>query len=329
MKELSGTRVEKMSQQERQELLLKCIPFLDANVFKSKNGNEGEVFFINPDLIVKRYFAKTDNQQVLDHIFNAYCNECVEFEKRGYDIPKLYAWTVMSRPNHSGFDYYLLEQRVPGRELFISNISKTYDMFSEYWDKNKFNELLENPENDMSFYGEVIRRYMHDFIEMNERVESMSIVDIQRFLEGIYKMFQEGTYATPDVHARNVLIDSVNKMRLIDLYMEKDDIDAQSIKMTPAENLLLARVVALFNYNGDLKNRKYIKKELDFVESMYEQNEQLCVVAMKKVVKAAKGLCKFNVTNSWYQAFALRVEKILNKQNTAEVLSEMDIKILD
>ena len=136
-------------------------------------------------------------------------------------------------------------------------------------------------------------------------------------------MFKEGRYAIPDVHARNVLIDSNNKLRLIDLYMEKDDIGADAMKMTPAESLLLARTVALFNYNGDVKNRTKIKSDLSFVDEMANDNEQLCFEAMKKVVKAAKGLCDFNVTNNWYKVFTQRVERILSKQKTAELLKEI------
>ena len=167
--------------------------------FESRAGNEGRVFFVSDEVIVKKYFPKIDNPEVLQKIFNIYCQECERYYKKGYKIPKIYTWSIIQRPDHSGFDYYLMEERVPGRELFISNIVKMYDEFKDLLSKNDFERAVTNPEENQSVYEKILSSYVHDFIEMNQRIESMSDKDLEVFLESIYKMFGECKYAIPDV----------------------------------------------------------------------------------------------------------------------------------
>lgn len=321
MERFSGSYIESLSADERQQLLLSTIPMLSG--FKSKAGNEGEVFFVSKDVLVKKYFSKIDNMDMLGNIFNKYCEECEYFSKKGYNIPKIYDWTMISRPDHSGFDYYLLEQKIPGRELFLSNILKLYDSFKYDVDETEFDKTVNNPENNPKLYEKILTEYVHDFIEMNQRIESMSDAELEKFLEGIYNMFIECKYAIPDVHARNVLMYQ-NKLNLIDLYLERDREGYKAMKLTPPENLLLARIIALFNYNGDVKKFKSNDFQTSEINEFIDINEDLCTEAIKKVIRAGKRLCKFHPEQRWWDKFANRVEKVLNKEHTAEILKEID-----
>lgn len=325
MEKFSGSYLNNLSDFEKQDLLVSSIPLLSG--FESRAGNEGRVFFVSKDVIVKKYFPKIDNPEVLQKIFNIYCQECESFHKKGYNIPKIYTWSIIQRPDHTGFDYYLMEERVPGRELFISNIVKIYDEFKDVLPKNIFERAVTNPEDNKAVYEKILSSYVHDFIEMNERIESMSDKDLESFLQGIYQMFAQCKYAIPDVHARNVLFHQ-GKLNLIDLYLEKFEGGYQYDMYTPPEKLLLARMVMLFNYNGDIKN--YASKDLSLqkINDEIELNEILCTEAMKKVIRAGKRICEFSADKRWWSGLVKRLEKILNKEHIEEVIKEIEPTIM-
>ena len=70
--------IEKMSDAERMEFLNKVIPDLDK--FPIKRGNEGCVYFLNDELVVKKYDTKK-NYNVLECVFDAYCDEYRTFSE--------------------------------------------------------------------------------------------------------------------------------------------------------------------------------------------------------------------------------------------------------
>lgn len=326
MKRFNGKLIETLSEEERQHLLMQAIPMLQD--LPSKAGNEGRIFYVSNDVIVKKYFSKLDKPEVLYGAFDKYCRECEDFVMKGYNIPKIYAWSMISRPDHSGFDYYLLEERIPGRELFFSSILKMYEQeFQDHIDKDGFEAIVQNPELNPSLYEKILTSYIHDFIEMNERIESMSDTDLEKFLLGIYDMFVEGKYAIPDVHARNVLFNQ-GKMNLIDLYLEHDRDAYKALKATPAENLLLARMIMLFTFNGDLKKYKTNDIDMRHINHEIDLNGVLCTEAMKKVIRAGKRICSFSANKKWWEKFVLRIEHVLEKDQTADIIKEIDAKIL-
>lgn len=326
MQRFKTSYIENLSNEERQHLLMSAIPMLPD--FPSKAGNEGQIFYVSNDVIVKKYFSKLDRPEVLGGAFNKYCEECEEFYKKGYEIPRIYAWTMISRPDHSGFDYFLLEEKIPGRELFFSNIMKMYEQeFKDHMSKEDYSKVVENPEENSKAYEKILSTYVHDFIEMNERIESMADADLDRFLENIYNMFVECSYAIPDVHARNVLFHQ-GKLNLIDLYLEHDRDGYKALKMTPAENLLLARIVELFRYNGEIKNLKSNDSSLRKVNDDIDFNGLLCTEAMKKIVRSGKRICKFHPEQKWWDIFVKRIERVLDKDQTAEIIKEIDPKML-
>lgn len=326
MYRFNGSYIESISDEERQHLLMSAIPMLPQ--FPTKAGNEGQIFYVSNDVIVKKYFSKIDRPEVLCGLFDNYCKECEEFCKKGYKIPKIYAWTMISRADHTGFDYYLLEEKFPGRELFLSNIMKMFDKsFHDHVQEQVFNDVVKNPERDAKLYEKILSSYVHDFIEMNEQIESMADKDIENFLEGIYNMFVDCNYAVPDVHARNVLFHQ-GKLNLIDLYLEHDREAHSAMKMTPAENLLLARMIMLFKYNGELKKFKTKDFNLAFINEDIDFNGVLCTEALKKIIRAGKRICEFSANKMWWSGLVSRLESILEKEQAEEIMKEIDPKIL-
>ena len=150
--------IDSLSAENRQYLLNLIIPFLTN--FSSKQGTEGKVFFIGKDIVVKEYFSKIDCKEILEGGFKKYCEECEEFYKKGYKIPKIFDWTIMSNPDHSGFKYYLLEERIPGRELFFDDMLSFYeDNYKNYIEKIDYNFTLNNPEFNVSLFKDVFEKY--------------------------------------------------------------------------------------------------------------------------------------------------------------------------
>ena len=154
MYRFKSSYIENLSAEERQHLLMSAIPMLPD--FQTKAGNEGQIFYVSKDVIVKRYFSKIDKPEVLTSLFNKYCEECEEFWQKGYRIPRIYAWTMISKPDHSGFDYYLLEEQVPGRELFFSNIMKMYEQeFKDHLTKEDYTIAVQFPEENPKLYEKI------------------------------------------------------------------------------------------------------------------------------------------------------------------------------
>lgn len=324
--------IEKLTEHERQNLLMALIPNL--SLFNSKSGNEGTAFFvdknsvvddvvINDNLVIKMYNSKIDDPVILNGVFDKYCRECEKYHLKGYDIPKIYAWTIVSKPDHSGFRYYIMEQRVPGRELFLSNIIKVYDSLKNSMPAQEFYDVLQNPEKNASLYKKILSEYVLDFIEMNERIESMSDANLENFLEGVYGMFKEYHFAIPDVHARNVLFHNDN-LKLIDLYLEKDEESIRELKMTPPESLLYARMISLFNYNGDLKKIRSNESGFSEINQGIELNEILCTQAIKKVIRVGSRLCKLHPDERWWKNFVARLNKILDRENAEEIIKKIE-----
>ena len=55
MYRFKNSYIDNLSPEERQHLLMSAIPMLPD--FKSKAGNEGQVFYVSKDIIVKKYFS--------------------------------------------------------------------------------------------------------------------------------------------------------------------------------------------------------------------------------------------------------------------------------
>lgn len=326
MQRFKSSYIESLSDEDRQHLLMSSIPMLQG--FQSKAGNEGQIFYVSEDVIVKRYFSKIDRPEVLGGAFDKYCRECEEFYLKGYKIPRIYSWTMISRPDHTGFDYYLLEERVKGRELFFSDIIKMYEKdYKDHMSKENYDDVVKNPEKNPLLYEKILYSYIHDFIEMNEQIESMSDLEIERFLEDIYHMFVECNYAIPDVHARNVLFHQ-GKLNLIDMYLEYDKDVTKIMKFTPAENLMLARMIMLFKYNGDIKKLKTKDPSLNYINEEIDFNGVLCTEALKKFIRVGKKIGKFSAKKQWWNGLVARIESILEKDQTNEIIELIEPEIL-
>ena len=67
MKRFNGKLIETLSEEERQHLLMQAIPMHQD--LPSKAGDEGRIFYVSNDVIVKKDFSKLDKPEVLYEIY--------------------------------------------------------------------------------------------------------------------------------------------------------------------------------------------------------------------------------------------------------------------
>ena len=297
MKNMANIDLNMMNQEQREDFLKALV--LQLKKFKSKSGSEGTAYFVNDKFVVKEYVKQTGIHAKnfnIDSIFDLYCEEIQRFAKLGYVVPEIYTWTKMLPKsgifsNSTEPKYYILEEKFNGRTLYIPTLQECYTFFEDVCSLKKFERIIKNPNEDLKFSKEILRKFICDYIYANECIESMSNDDIDAFIMSIANMFEESEYGLPDVHAANVMI-SENKLKLIDNYMmikkESEYFNSQTV-----EEFLLARILILFRSNEKvsplgLKNKlTYFdgNAELSF---LMDKNSLLCEAALEKILKSMK-----------------------------------------
>ena len=81
-------------------------------------------------------------------------------------------------------------------------------------------------------------------------------------------------------------------------------------------------------YVGEIKKLKSNDPMLAYINDDIDFNGILCTEAMKKIIRAGKRICQFNPDQKWWDTFVKRIEKILDKEQTAEIIKEIDPKML-
>ena len=321
--------IESMSFSQRVEYMGNLISRLD--IFPSARGYEGCVYFVGDELILKKFDTKK-NYEVLELVFESYCEESNKFESMGYAIPKIFAWMKIPRSvilDGRAFDFYILEQRVPGKDMFIGKLDNIYDSLSDQFTRANFEHIIMNPEKYVEEYKHVVKKYLENFIEMNRIIDGLSVREIEKFIETVYAIYIKGEYNIPDVHARNVLFTD-HSLNLIDNYMCLKKTLVYVNRLTAYE-FMLSRIIMLFrqnNYVGEIQ-KKFFDGSIQStqIEEMINENMNLCASSLKKMVLAMQRCCEHSesLTKDDYARAYKQLTKHLNYQKAKEVLSSFEI----
>lgn len=325
--------IELMSFSQRLEYMGRLIPKLDD--YQSNRGYEGCVYFINDDLIIKKFDTKK-NYEILELVFEAYCEESNKFESMGYSIPKIFAWARVPKKkivDGRSFDFYILEQRLPGKNMFIGKIDNIYESLNLQFSSKDFGHIILAPEKYVEEYKYIVKKYLETYIEMNRIIDTMSIREIEKFIETVYAVYLKGEYNVPDVHAKNVLYTN-DSLNLIDNYMCRRKSLVLLNKYTAYE-FILSRIIILFrqnNYIGELK-KNYFNGSITSaissaqIEEMINENMSLCASSLKKMVLAMQKCCEHSesLTKQDYSRAYTQLVKHLDDQRAREVLSSFEI----
>lgn len=320
--------IEKMSISERLEYMNKLIPHLEE--YPMNRGYEGCVYFINNDLVMKQFDTKKD-YEILELVFESYCEESNKFEAMGYSIPKIFSWLRIpkKRPlDKRLYDFYILEQRMPGKNMFIGKLEDIYENFSDQYSKLVYNQIILTPERFMSDFKFIAQNYIQKYIEMNQIIESMSVRQLEKFIETVYGLYVKAEYNVPDVHAKNVIF-ARDSLSLVDNFMCKKKSLVYLNRLTAYE-FMLSRIIILFRQNsyvGDIK-RKYCGDLYSLqIDKMIDENMNLCASSLKKMVLAMQRCCEHCdlITQDDYKRAYNQLVKYLDDQKAKEVLSSFEI----
>ena len=322
--------LEQMSDLDRAFYLQKLLNNLER--YECNKGQEGCVYFINKDYIVKKYDRKK-NAQLMDGIFEAYCEENNIFANMGYNIPKIFAWLKVPTPlqfsEDVSYDYYILEQRIEGKTLYIGKLDGIYEYVSDVFSKIKFDSTILAPRLFSYEYKEIIKKYIELYISMNERLISMNDAEIQLFIETMFAIFKEGEFNFPDVHAKNVIM-TKESLFLIDNYAARKK-NLLIVNKYSDYEFMFSRIFLLFRQNTNVRNLKNSNLEMlgvltkDVVD-MIDENMDLCTSALEKMLKAMKKCCansKLPNINDYRRACG-QLTRLLDRQRAEELLSSFE-----
>lgn len=322
-------KIEKMSEIKRLEFIHGIMPYLDS--FPQKRGLEGCVYFLNNDLILKKYDTNK-NYDVMSCIFDAYCEESISFSNRGYRVPKIFAWTkVPKKVTDSSrlYDFFVLEERVPGKDMFLGKLDDIYEFFSDQYTVSDFNYILGAPDKFTFEYKQIVKKYIQRYVEMNQIIDKLSYSEMKMFIETVRVLHAESKYNVPDVHAKNVIL-SPSSLYLIDNYVYNKSSLVYMNRIDSFE-FLVSRIIILFRQNSNILNLKksILTEHLSNseIEELIDSNMDLCASSIKKLLAVAKECCNHSngVSAGDYQRMVHHLNKILDQSRAHEVLLSFEI----
>ena len=306
------------------ELLLNLIPNLEG--FESKSGVEGTAYFVDDNFVVKKIQSsvKTGERDELWQNFGLFCDEIKNYADLGYAVPKIYSWVGI--PAHTAqmdsFVFYVLEERIPGEILFEQRLHKIQSRCLDICSESDFE--LAMMEKQGALYNEIVERYLKLFIEWNERLETLSACELEKFIMSEYKMATSQRYSFVDVHPENVLYDK-GKLTIVD---NAFNIEPEPMSTKGAKQMLLEDMINLFRDNisvTDIVSRKVFEQN-SRIQDLYKTNQRVAGEAMHKFIKKAN----FLVSPSFYQKFAFNdvcyyLKKMLADEKAEQIIQDLQL----
>ena len=312
-------------------MLYGLIPNLES--YPSYHGGEGKAYFVMDKYIVKEYIKPSDTK-MFNVFFDAYCQELQNFSNNNYSVPKIYSWLklpILQKNKKSAsltYKYYILEEQIKGRSLFLGNIEKAYKVCSDLCSETQFHAVVSNPYYNEKLYTKIVDNYIKDYILMNHTLEGMSEDEIEKMILSICNMYEEGMFSIPDLHYSNVLVGD-NKLTLIDNALSYKPLNDYH-NANNSKDLTLTGLIYMFASNmpvADIKAHPYfffgnIKEE---TSNLLKENSMVCDEAINKVLRVAKNCLsnpKIINTKTMNQVYKM-LKFILGKQKADKIAEQI------
>lgn len=230
-------------------ILLDLIPIRKS--FKSYSGTEGIAYFVSDEYVLKEY-TRSSNWADFDEFFDAYCLEIQSFANSGMNVANIYSWLKMpnldyySKGAKNKNSYFILEERIKGRELYFGYLEDAYMLVSDLCDRVEFKNAIRHDAGSLNLYEEIIRRYICDYIQMNEYLESFSDDELLKFFDNVCSMYKNGVVCSPDLYPHNIIVDSNSPIKLIDLHLKNK---AERNNNENIDSEFIRDLVGVFAYN--------------------------------------------------------------------------------
>lgn len=314
-----------MSDISNQRLFLyDCISHL--NEYSCNVGGEGKAYFVNDDYVVKKYTHKNDEQ--FHHIFSDYCREMKSFAEKGFNVPKIYAWDFMPNVDRKArpecrFDYYILEERIKGRQIFQGNIETIYSICKDLCDRAEFKQTVQIPELNRSLFKKILTRYVEDFQEVNNYLCSMPESQIDKFLFDLYLMCLDGKFSNPDIFATNVLTN--DKGFFVIDNEAKRRVGTELASKRYSDRIFTTGLLWIFAFNNYVTNGdRFGYFDDEYKSFLLDQRDKVvkpCKEAMIRFIKRAKYVC-FDVKLSEFgksMGNHYMLKKMLDEESANEI----------
>ena len=283
--------MDKKQQQIYDNLLLSVV--FNLKDFPHKSGQEGTAYFIDDNFVVKEIYGSQEGFFAYEN-FERYCKELIAFKKQGCPIPEIYSWTMLPKKlfkpvGNLHFDrYYILEERVKGKELFSKFLADTYDDCKDFCSKKEFDEAILS--RDGQLYKRIVESYLEYFVKTNEQLDALPESVIENFVLSDYLMMKEQKFGTVDMHNANVFFDG-EQFRVIDssfvenFFAGYSDEKVRAIVMKDVLRLLAGNERGLFC--ASMNTRKW--KDL---EVLYAKHKKTSTSVMKKFINVTNRVLK-------------------------------------
>lgn len=299
------------------EYLKSLIPNLDQ--FSYLSGTEGRVYFVDDSVVVKTYFESAEDLM----IFNEFCKEIQLFGEMGYAVPKIYSWASVPCETGDNFLTFILQERIRGKPLFETDISKMYNLCKKLCSKEEFDSIVKKKKDNPELLGLIIREYISYFLELNKTLGLMSEKEIERFISTNYNLGINSRYSMPDVQASNVIFDG-KKLTIIDngfIGLDKGLENPNRVKASVLRDMLF-----LFYNNGNINFLANTDCKISGeLKKMSSENMEACFVAMRRFVRKVNQMYNPVLTNIYdYEACRTIAEEIFESVWLAgEICSEI------
>jgi len=291
--------MKELSPSEYKEFLLKAIPLLKK--CKKATGAEGTAYFFGDKFVVKQYTSiGRAHWDEFDALFTEFCKEMQDLGNVSA-YPKVYAWVKIpnmayySGKEYNKFNYYILEERIKGRDLYYGFYHDSYDLCRDYMSFDEFDETIVHPLDNFSFFCKIMECYISDYIKINEFLESLNENEIEKFLLENLEVDKKYNYLCSDIHPTNIILEN-EKLRPIDpfvIFLNEKNFDIKEIK-----EKFIHKVLLLFWANEMVQNDSikdyfgFNKNEIgNRFETLQSTNNKVCSEAMKKFFKVMNKCC--------------------------------------
>ncbi len=284
----------------------------NLNEFSFLSGAEGRVYFVDDNFVIKVYNMGTETKY-----FNEFCTEIKGFADRGYNVPKIYAWTTEKYDKYNS-NLYVLEERIKGKNIFMQNIAQIYANCKNFCSKDEFAATVLERDNNAELFSYILREYLKEYINVNEQLLALPEEEVEKFILSEYKMGTKAHYSWIDVHPKNVMFDGKKLTHIDNKYMTYPfTLPAAFVKST-----VLVDMYTLFYPNGDLKKyKKYIAAN-DKLQELLNQNEETCFLTMRRFIRKAKELINVNSLKVYDYSICEQAAKDAVGQKLGQELSD-------
>lgn len=182
--------------------------FCNGDKYSFLSGSEGKAFFVGEKYVCKCFeFFRLEDKSVdilENEFFDNYVGEIKKFNEMGLNFPKIYAHEVFYKDRKKYL--YVLQEKIEGRQMFFNAPKDAYLLCRDFLSKEEFFNIFEYKNNNSKLYDEVMRRYIVDFIDMNEKFLSLSDSAVEKYVISAYEILKNCYFSHPDLSSGNVIM---------------------------------------------------------------------------------------------------------------------------